>query len=64
MSIHCIGFFVNNMEIMVEFYRDIIGLKQAGMVKEMHILNLIVAKKSSWRKNSIIAKNWEENNKI
>jgi catechol 2,3-dioxygenase-like lactoylglutathione lyase family enzyme len=27
MEIKCIGLFVNNMEIMVEFYRDIIGLK-------------------------------------
>jgi len=27
MEIHCIGLFVNNMETMVKFYRDIIGLK-------------------------------------
>ena len=27
MEIDCIGLFVNNMEIMVKFYRDIIGLK-------------------------------------
>ena len=27
MEIHSIGFFVNNMETMVKFYRDIIGLK-------------------------------------
>ena len=27
MRIHCIGLFVNNMEIMVKFYRDIIGFK-------------------------------------
>jgi len=27
MEIDCIGFFVNNMETMVNFYRDIIGFK-------------------------------------
>ncbi|WP_010253886.1 VOC family protein [Treponema primitia] len=27
MEIDCIGLFVNNMETMVEFYRDVIGLK-------------------------------------
>ena len=27
MEIDCIGLFVNNMETMVKFYRDIIGLK-------------------------------------
>jgi catechol-2,3-dioxygenase len=27
MEIKCVGLFVNNMETMVTFYRDIIGLK-------------------------------------